>query len=344
MPTFTATYLRSVAESVLRTVGAPEDSARLVSDSLVDANLMGHDSHGVIRLLDYVGMVRTGQIIPDARPVVTAQAGAVAHIDGSRGWGQVAARLATETTIAIARDYGIGATAIDHCNHIGRLGEYAEQIARAGMIGLAVCNAEPAVAPYGGRRRVLGTNPIAIAAPRGVGEAPLLVDFATAGIAEGKLRVAAAKGEQIGMGLVIDAAGQPSQDPQAFYAGGALLPFGGHKGYGLSIMIELLGGALSGMAPSALPSYRGGNGTLLLALNVTAFTPLAQFRGEAEQLCAALVGSPPAMGVGEVLLPGEPEHRAHALRIQEGISVADQTWHAIEALALELGIVLPPAT
>ncbi|MBA3947324.1 MAG: Ldh family oxidoreductase, partial [Herpetosiphonaceae bacterium] len=285
-----------------------------------------------------------GQIIPVAQPVVTARTGAVAHIDAARGWGQVAAHLATETVLAIAQEQGLGAVVIDRCNHIGRLGEYAERIAQADMIGIAVCNAESIVAPFGGRGAIFGTNPLAIAAPRGADEAPLLVDFATAGIAEGKVRVAAAKGEQIGPGLVLDRAGQPSQDPQALYDGGVLLPFGGHKGYGLSLMIELLGGALSGMAPSALPAYHGGNGTLFLALNITAFTPLAQFRGQAEQLCAAITASPPAAGYAEVLLPGEPEQRAHALRTREGISVADQTWHALEALATELAVVLPAST
>nr|MBA3946750.1 Ldh family oxidoreductase [Herpetosiphonaceae bacterium] len=187
MPTFTASDLRSLAEGVLGAVGTPADSARIVSDSLVEANLMGHDSHGVIRLLDYVAMVRRGQIIPAAQPVVTAHSGAVAHIDAARGWGQVAARLATETVIATARDYGVGAVVIDHCNHIGRLGEYAERITRAGMIGIALCNAESIVAPFGGRSAIFGTNPLALAAPRGADEAPLLVDFATAGIAEGKV-------------------------------------------------------------------------------------------------------------------------------------------------------------
>jgi uncharacterized oxidoreductase len=283
-------------------------------------------------------MVRSGQIVPAAQPVVTTRHGAVAHVDGAWGWGQIAARLATRVTIDIAQPAGIAATVVDRCNHIGRLGEYAETIAQADMIGIAVCNAGAIVAPYGGRARILGTNPLAIAAPRRTGEEPLLVDFATAGVAEGKLRVARANGQQVAPGLLLDAEGRPSQDPQSFYDGGVLLPFGGHKGYGLSMMIELLGGVLSGIAPSATSAYHGGNGTLLMALNVGAFTPFERYRDEVEELCAAIKASPPAEGFDEVLLPGEPERRARALRSEQGVSLADQTWNEITKLAAELGV------
>jgi uncharacterized oxidoreductase len=187
---------------------------------------------------------------------------------------------------------------------------------------------------------MLGTNPIAIAAPRGAGEEPLVVDFATAGVAEGKLRVARANGLQVAPGLLLDASGHPSQEPQSFYDGGVLLPFGGHKGFGLSMMIELLGGALSGIGPSVNPNFHGGNGTLMIAMNVAAFSPFEHFRDEAEQLCAAIKASPPADGFAEVLLPGEPERRARALRSEQGILLADQTWQEITTLATELGVVI----
>jgi uncharacterized oxidoreductase len=157
-------------------------------------------------------------------------------------------------------------------------------------------------------------------------------------VAEGKLRVARANGQQVAPGLLLDAEGRPSQDPQSFYDGGVLLPFGGHKGYGLSMMIELLGGVLSGIAPSATSAYHGGNGTLLMALNVGAFTPFERYRDEVEELCAAIKASPPAEGFDEVLLPGEPERRARALRSEQGVSLADQTWNEIAKLAAELGV------
>lgn len=340
MPTFAATQLRSVAKTILSAVGAPPEHARLVGDSLVAANLCGHDSHGVMRLASYAALVRSGQIVPAAQPSIAVRQGAVARVDGAWGWGQVAAQLATSVTIELAQEAGIAGTTVDHCNHIGRLGQYAEMIATAGMIGIALCNSSPIVAPYGGRGRVLGTNPLAIAAPRAAGAEPLLVDFATAGVAEGKLRVARANGQQVAPGLVLDAAGRPSQDPQAFYDGGVLLPFGGHKGFGLSMMIELLGGVLSGIAPSAVPAYRGGNGTLLMALNIAAFSPVDRYYDQVEQLCATIKHSPPAEGFDEVLLPGEPERRARALRSEQGISLADQTWREIAELAAGLGVEL----
>lgn len=338
MPTFSPEFLADLATKLLRAVGTPEDNAHAVSESLVEANMLGHDSHGVIRLMSYVALVRSGQIIPDAQPQLVTHQGASARVDGAWGWGQIAARLARKTTAAAALEYGAGVTTIDRCNHIGRLGEYVTALAQDGLIGLACCNAEAVVAPFGGRERLMGTNPIAIAAPRGDGLAPLLVDFATAGVAEGKLRVARAKGEQVAPGLLLDSAGHPSQDPADFYDGGVLLPFGGHKGFGLSVMIEVLGGALSGMAPSALPEYRGGNGTLLMALKIDSFVPLAQFSSQIERLGERISTSAPASGFDEVLLPGEPEVRARAQREQQGITLPETTWTELRTLARELAI------
>lgn len=340
MPTLPAAQLRSVAQTILGAVGAPPEYARKVGDSLVEANLCGHDSHGIIRLVTYVGLVRSGLIVPAAQPSIASRHGAVARVDGAWGWGQVAADLASSVTVEIAQEMGIAAASVDHCNHVGRLGAYTETIAEAGLIGIALCNSGPLVAPYGGRGRTLGTNPLTIAAPRGPGEEPLLLDFATAGVAEGKLRVARANGRQVAPGLLLDAAGHPSLDPQAFYDGGVLLPFGGHKGFGLSMMIEILGGALSGIAPSALPAYRGGNGTLIMALNIEAFSPVERYREEVEGLCAAIKAAPLAEGFDEVLLPGEPERRARALRSEQGIALADQTWREISELAAGLGVEL----
>ncbi len=210
------------------------------------------------------------------------------------------------------------------------------------MTGLAVCNAPPAVAPYGGSERLLGTNPIAIAVPGGPGQPPLLVDIATSVVAEGKLKVARAKGERVAPGLLVDREGRASVQPDDFYAGGALLPFAGHKGYGLSVMVELLGGALSGMAPSALPEYRIGNGTLLIALDIAAFVPLDRFRNQVQRFCERLKTSRTAEGFDGVLLPGEPERRARTERERDGIVLPDQTWDEIRALAAELNVSITP--
>src|SRR6185436_4329630 len=181
----------------------------------------------------YVEMTQDGQVKPAARPFVQSRYQATARVDGARGWGQPAAHLATQTVLEVAQASGIGAVTIDHCNHVGRLGEYVELMAQSGFIGLMLCNSDILVAPFAGRQRVMGTNPIAIAVPLGAGQPPLVSDFATSGVAEGKLRVAQAKGENVAPGLILDREGQPSQDPQDFYLGGMLLPLGGHKGSGL---------------------------------------------------------------------------------------------------------------
>jgi uncharacterized oxidoreductase len=202
------------------------------------------------------------------------------------------------------------------------------------MIGIAFCNAGPAVAPYGGYQRVMGTNPFAWAAPCGPDQAPFVLDFATSGVAEGKLRVARSKGEMVAAGLVVDSAGRPSRDPADFYAGGALQTFGLHKGSGMSVLIELLARGLCGVDPTRSRNI-GQNGPLILALQISAFAPAEQFLGAAERLRAQIAGLPPIDGFDEVLLPGDPERRARRRRLEEGIPIPQQTWDDIQALAAE---------
>ena len=340
MPTVSVEALRHMARHILEAAGTPPDLAETVGASLVEANMVGHDSHGVIRLKVYVRLIREGRVKPDVRPRVETRHQASAHVDGAWGWGHAAASLATQTVIELAREFGVGTVTIKHCNHIGRLGQYVEIMARAGMVGMAWSNCPVAVAPYGGRQALMGTNPFAMAAPRGVDAQPLLLDFATSGVAEGKLQVARAKGEQVRPGLILDREGHPSCDPADFYSGGALLPFGEHKGYAMSLFVELLGGALSGTAPSALPEYEGGNGTLLLAIDTAAFVPITQFSRQVEALCTLIKASPTAEGFSEVLLPGEPEAMARRHRLEEGIPLPEQTWDELQALARELNVAV----
>lgn len=340
MPTFTPLQLESVGRAVLEGLGTPPDLAQLVSHSLVESNLVGHDSHGMMRLMQYANFVRAGQVIPDARCALLKQTQGAAVVDGAFGWGQPAAQFAVSTATALADQYGVSAITISHCNHIGRLGEYVETIARAGCIGIAMANVDPSVAPFGGRTRMLGTDPMAFAVPQGAGHDPVMVDLATSGVAEGKLRVARDKGETVPPGLIIDKEGNPSTDPNAFYNGGALLPFGGHKGFGLAVMCELMGGALSGMAPSCLPEYAGGNGTLLIALKIAAFVPLAQFTDQADRFARAIQSAPPAPGTTSVLMPGTPEWQMRRNRLERGIELPERTWNDIRKLAEQLNVAL----
>jgi LDH2 family malate/lactate/ureidoglycolate dehydrogenase len=288
----------------------------------------------------YVKYVRTGQVRPEARPSVQTRHHATAHVDGAWGWGQVAAHLAVQTVIELAERFGVGATTIGRCNHVGRLGEYTGMLSRAGMVGLACCNTDAVVVPHGGRQPVIGTNPMAWAVPRGPGNEPLLLDFATASVAEGKLRLAQARGETVPPGLLLDRYGHPSQDPADFFAGGALLPFGGHKGSALSTMIELTAGVLSGMAPSALPEFGGGNGTLLLGLDIASFLPLERFVMQALALSSKIKSTPAADGFHAVMLPGEPEMETRRERLLTGIPLPEQTWKELQDLATDLQLSL----
>ena len=330
--------LKRLGQAILEAVGTPEDLAAIVAGSLVDANLAGHDSHGVIRLTSYVAGVRSGQVQPGARAVVESLGDACARVDGAWGWGQPAAHIATDTASKLARANGVGLVTVGRCNHIGRLGEYIEDLSRAGQIGLMTCNSPPAVAPYGGYTRLLGTNPIAWGAPRSPGKPPIVVDFATASIAEGKLRIAHANGSKAPLGAVVDKSGQPTTDTAAFYDGGALTTFGGHKGFGLSVMAELMAGMLSGTGLSSDPDYSNGNGTMLLAIDVGRFLPASDFMEQADALDRRLHAAPTAAGFNAIQMPGEPEWRSRAERTSEGIPVAGATLRAINDLAQELGL------
>lgn len=328
--------LVELGQEILTLVGTPPEAASAVARSLVESNLTGHDSHGVLRLPSYVEMVRQGQVRPAERPEVRSRRGAVARIDGKWGWGQLAARLATDHAIALARDHGVGLCVIANCNHIGRLGEYVELIGRRGMIGHALCNTDPAVAAPGGRIRLMGTNPIAWALPADDDGNALVLDFATAAIAEGKLRLARAKDVCVEPGALVDRLGNESQNPAAFYEGGALLPFGGHKGYGMSVVIELIGRALADTDVSPTGAPRGGFGTLVAAIDVAAVTPLHDFTSEVIAWCSRARISATADDDGSVTLPGDPEREAYAWRSREGIPLPSETLTELEALREEL--------
>jgi uncharacterized oxidoreductase len=336
-PNISPDTLRDLTRRVLAAVGSPDDLARLVGDSLVDANLAGHDSHGVMRLLLYAQTARSGQVDPTARACITKRSGATAVVDGAFGWGQPAMWLATETAIELAHQFGLGAAVVNRCYHIGRVAPYVERITAERMIGIAMSNAGRAVAPYGGRDRVMGTNPIAWAAPRADGKPPVSLDIATAAIAEGKVRVAKTKGELVPPGVIVTADGAPSQVPDDFYDGGALLAFGGHKGSGLSILAQVIGRGLAGLQPPDPTAHRGANGPFVLAINVESFTPFARFLDEVEAQCDEITGASPMEGFDRVRLPGEPEME-NRVRRAEAIPIPEATWDGLRALADELGV------
>jgi LDH2 family malate/lactate/ureidoglycolate dehydrogenase len=324
--TYSAGELLHLARAVLEDAGAPPATATTVAESLVESNLRGHDSHGVRRLVPYVEAVRDGRVDPKAEPEVVERRGAIVIVDGRGGFGQPAARLAAAELAGVAHEHGVAAAAVRRANHVGRLGEWVEQLAGEGLIGIGFCNAEPTVAPFGGSERRLGTNPIAWATP---GRPPLVMDWSTATMPEGKLAVALARGEQVPHGVLVDSSGEPSRDPADFYAGGALLPLGEHKGSGLSVMIQLVGGALAGTGVFG-EQGAAANGTVLIALDPGAFAD--DFDDEAEAFSAALAATRPARGYDAVLVPGEIERRTRARRAQEGVPLPAATWSELEAL------------
>ncbi|MEO3749975.1 Ldh family oxidoreductase [Streptomyces sp. B6B3] len=327
-----ADELTELGATLLAAAGAGPDAARRVARSLVEADLAGHGSHGVRRLPGYLTWVRDGVVDPTRTGEVRSRTGATAVVDGQRAFGQLAARRAAEEVAALCGEFAVGVVSVRDCNHVGRLGEYTADLADRGLVAVALSNADPTVAPHGGRERRLGTNPMSWALPRAEGRPPVVMDWATAAVAEGKLNVARTNGRSVAPGLLLDSAGAPSTRPADFYAGGALLPFGGHKGYALSVVIEITGGLLSHTGISSLPGYEGGFGTVLIGVRIDAFVPLAEFRDQTESFCAELARTPLAEGHHEVLVPGEPEARTRAHRLAHGIPLPLPTWGELTEL------------
>ncbi len=341
MPVASADQLRELSRALLASCGTPVDQACLVADGLVNANLAGHDSHGVLRLPGYLAGVEQQHVIPGNLPRLVTTSGATAIVDADHGWGQPAMWLATEAAHDLAREFGVATTVVQNSYHIGRVAPYVEWLAARGIVAIAMANAAPAVAPFGGSQRVLGTNPIAWAVPRDESKQAVSFDVATAGVAEGKLRVARAKGLPVPEGNLVDRDGRPTTDPHEFYAGGALLPFGGHKGSGFSLLAQFLGRGLAGMDPSAYNGPRGVNGPIIIAIDISRFADPEDFRAEIEAQCDVVTASAPREGVAAVQLPGEPELSTREERLREGIPVPDAIWQELRELAAEQGVAFP---
>ncbi len=336
-----AAELRQLVNDVLRALGAPPEVAARVAEALVESNLVGHDSHGVMRLPQYVDAIRAGTLNPAGRVVVIQELPSTVFLDCGWNFGHYACAQGMQLAIDKARTQGIGLAVLRHCDHTGRIGEYATMAADQGCVGQVVCNGSlpgGLVAPYGGRARALGANPLAWAVPGGPGQPPIYLDFATAAAAHGKLEVAAAKGEQVPAGWILDKDGQPTRNPQEALDGGAILPFGEHKGYALGVMIELLGGGLSGVGFPIFPTYRWDQGTLLTAINIEAFQPLASFQAMVAEFTQRIKAMPRAAGHDEIFVPGEHEWRTKQVRERAGIALPEVTWGRISDIAHTLGL------
>ncbi len=340
MPVFSHDYLEKVAFHIYLAEGVPEDEARTVVAHQVKANLVGHDSHGVILVPTYVDRIHKGHIVPGAPFEILAESPATARIDGHWGFGFVVTEKAMRMAIEKARVHNVAAITVSYQSHIGRLGDYPTMAAEEGMIGLITADSgagPKAVAPFGGRERRLGTNPICIGVPSDL-EGTLLLDMATSAVAQGKISLARNRKEAIPGSWVVDKDGNPTTNPEDYFQGGAILPVGadqGHKGYGLSFMVEMFSGILTGLGFGIDPQARHNDGCFIAVFNVEAFRPLAEFKKEVTEFARFVKDTPPAKGFKEVLYPGEIEWRTEQQRLREGVYVEDETWEQIWGLVRE---------
>lgn len=348
MPRFDAETLRKVGYELFQAAGCTEADTRAVVDHLVESNLFGHDSHGAIRFYEYARAILDGRFRPDAAPEVVRDHACTAVVDGGGALGQVGATFATHLAMEKAREYGVGTVALRNTSHIGRVGAYPLMAAREGLIGQIFVNAGHLgyqIAPFGGIDGRLSTNPLAFATPRQGGADPILVDMTTSVVAEGKVRLALNQGKQVPEGWIIDSEGKPTTDPNDFKGDppGAILPLGGpvgHKGYGMSIMVEALGGALSGQGCAAGERSMVSNGVLINVYSISHFTDVDAYFAELEALIAHVKSSRLAPGFREILAPGEPEFRTARIREVEGIEVDGTTWASICEVGRAFGVDL----
>jgi LDH2 family malate/lactate/ureidoglycolate dehydrogenase len=335
--------LRRFAGAIYERAGMPREDAALVADSLVQADLWGHQSHGVLRLDWYRARIRSGVMKAATKAEVLMDSGAVALLDGHDGVGQVVAARAMREAISRAKRHGVGAVGVRNSNHFGTAMFYTREAASAGCVGFLSTNASPAMAPWGGRRKVVGNNPWSIAAPAGR-HAPMLLDIANTAVARGKVYLARQRGESIPAGWALDANGVPTHDAQAAIDG-IILPMGGHKGYGISVMMDVLSGVLTGSAFASgvhgpyQSEKRSGCGHFALALNIESFEPLAEFHMRMEAMIAELKATPRAPGVDAIHYPGEIE-ALNAERNARGLEFPANTLADLERVANEERIAL----
>ena len=343
MNNYPAEVLLELSAALIEAMGSPGEDALIVGRHLVEAQLAGHDSHGLIRLPQYHAHVLEGKVKPGARVEIIRETPTTALLDGHYTWGQVTAMQAIELGISKAEENGIAALSLRNCYHVGRVGVYPLAAAERGFIAQVHCNGHGVcrVAPWGGTEPRLATNPIAIAIPTRA--EPLLVDITTSVVAEGKVRVSRNAGRKIPEGWVLDSDGRPTTNPADLYEGGTLLPLGGregHKGYGLSIVVDLLGGALSGAGCGTM-TEKVGNGLFIQLTDPSCFCEREEFLDQVDRFTEYLKSSPLKEGVDDILLPGEPEQRTAARRREQGIDIDDGTWGQLIELAGTLGVEMP---
>jgi uncharacterized oxidoreductase len=345
VPLLEPARLRAYVARMFEAAGAPSDDAALVADHLVEANLQGHDSHGVIRVERYIRDIEAGILHPGAEVRLDRDDETTAVVDGGWNFGQVVAHRAMAVAVEKARAHGVGIAVAHRSGHVGRVGAYGEQAAAEGCIGIAMVNNHGGgrvMSAPGGLERRLSPNPIVVVLPT---EPRFVLDMTTSVVAEGKLRVARNRGDSVPEGWIVDAEGRPSTDPAVFYGPpqGSLRPLGAdaaHKGFGLALVVEALAGALSPAGTSRPGAPSVGNGLFCMAIDVARFRPLEAFGSTFAALIEYVQSPPYAPGVDRITIPGDPERTSQRTREATGIPLDDATWRQLVETAQKLRV--PP--
>ena len=349
MPTFSADQLRELSTQFFVKAGVPDADAKTVANSLVDANLCGHDSHGVMRVPQYVRNLAEGRLNADVPLETLNETPALLAADAGWGLGQVQAHRLLDVLFDKVAPLGIAAGTLRRCGHSGRLGEYAEKATARGYAFFGCVNSHGSgrrVAPPGGKEGRISTNPLCMGVPTDAD--PLILDIGTSAAAEGKIRVAFQKGEPVPEGLLLDSDGRPTTDPAALYdePRGSIRPIGaeqGYKGFGLGLLIDSLSGGLSGGECSRddRPMPGLGNSLFFALFDPAQFGGSEHFVAEVGRLAGFVRSCPTAEGVERIVLPGDPERTARAAREGSGITIPDGTWALFQEEARALGVELP---
>ncbi len=335
--------LQNIITNILLKLDFSSKDASSLAEHLATANLLGHHSHGIIRLPIYYQRIKESIADPRAKTTHEDISPSIAFVDGNRAFGQLASIYAANLAIEKAKTAGLAAVGINNIDHTGRLGAYVQQIADANMLGMYFCNGHSGIrmqAPYGGKDSILSANPFALAAPRKNLPA-IVLDMATTAIAHGKVMSAKNRDENVPEDCLLDKDGNPTCNPLDYFDGGSLLPFGGkqaYKGFGLALFVEIFAGILSRARMLSTKRRQDKNGGFILAINIENFLPLEMYFEEIDALCNDLKASQVRQGFTEVLLPGERSNKIAAKQKEQGIEIAQQTWDDIVSLAKKLDI------
>lgn len=334
--------LKQLIQDIFSAAGSHAHEAERIAHYLVEANLAGHESHGAIRVPKYVEWVGAGHLVPNQTLEIVSENEIMAVVDGRFGFGQVMGEDAMRIALDKCAKFGMSLVALRNSGHLGRIGDWAEMAAREDKMSIHFVNTSGGgilVAPYGGTERRLSADPVAAAVPV-PGGPPILMDMSSCTIAEGKIRVAANKGVTVPENCILDGQGRPTVDPQAFYASppGAILPLGGHKGFALGVIVEVLAGALSAGSCSRPGTKVVANNMLTIVIDPARLRSRKEFDQDIADFTAWVKSAATVAPDGEILMPGEPEHRSRVKRLRDGIPLDETTWSQLQTVAEQLNL------